>query len=96
MSEQHISQLCIDYAAALERLRRHRRTMRENRCPMQSEDGPCWINLQDGSLGMDEICDECLMRQVAYHFRHVAVMDVGKLRRKIERWAKKATKAVTA
>jgi hypothetical protein len=85
MSEQDSNELCRQYATALARLRRHRRTMRETKC--DNDDGPpCWME-RDGL----DMCDKCLLRQVAYHFKGVATKEVGKLRRAIERWAKKNT-----
>jgi hypothetical protein len=77
-----------EYATALERLRRHKRTIRENKCP--ERDKPCWIDLIEGSIGMDEMCDPCLMREVERYFRKEALKDVGRLRRKIERDARNA------
>jgi hypothetical protein len=81
-----------EYSLALERLRRHRRTMRENnRCPegSPSSEQPCWLDLREGSIEIEEMCDRCLMRQAAYPFRVQAMKDVVRLRGKIEREARK-------
>lgn len=81
-------ELLRDYATALARLRRHRRMMRATRCESR-EDGVCWMAMLNGQIGAEEMCDSCLLRQVAYHFRGEATKEVGGLRRSIERWAKK-------
>lgn len=75
-------ELFSGYVTAMLRLRRHKRTMRETKC--EDRDGPpCWLSVMEGELDAGEMCDRCLMRQVAYHFRGEALKEVGQLRRKI-------------
>lgn len=81
-----VAELCREYAAALDRLRRHKRGMRETRCV--ERDDPCWA--ESDPLDM---CDQCLRRQVEYYFRGVAVKDVARLRRAIERWAQQKSQS---
>jgi hypothetical protein len=80
--------LFINYALATERVRRHKRTMRENRC--SERDAPCWMDFKGGDppLGAADMCDECLMRQIAYQFRVEAMAELKKARRLIEKHAK--------
>lgn len=75
-----------DYVAALQRVRRHKRTMRENKC--DERDNPCWVNFADQTLSLLDMCDQCMIRQTAYEFRKIAVKDVGATRRKLERAAR--------
>lgn len=85
---QDTTTLFAEYVAALLRLRRHRRMMRETKCDIarENEGGmPCWV--ESDALDM---CDKCLMRQVAYHFRKEALKEVARLRRKLIRWGSDA------
>lgn len=82
-------ELLLEYASAMERLRRHKRTIFQNRKCGVPDDQPCWVVYLEGGYLMEEMCPACVKRTVAYQFRKLALKDVGRLRRAITQWAKK-------